>query len=49
MARQELSALTPGALALRRVTTLLQGARRAEGQGEHQQAQELYSEAARIE
>eukprot|EP00439_Symbiodinium_sp_Y106_P085201 s635_g27.t2 len=51
LSRQELTACSgpcSGALALRRVTTLLQGARRADAQGEHQQAKELYSEAHRV-
>lgn len=38
-----------GAVALRRVTTLLQGARRADAQGEHQQAIELYSEVLKVQ
>mmetsp|Transcript_61713 Transcript_61713/g.137777 ORF Transcript_61713/g.137777 Transcript_61713/m.137777 type:complete len:314 (-) Transcript_61713:36-977(-) len=51
LARQELTVSAPcsGALALRRVTTLLQGARRADAQGEHQQAKELYSEVLKVQ
>lgn len=50
LARQELSApACSGALALRRVTTLLQGARKADSQGEHQQARELYSEVLKVQ
>eukprot|EP00437_Effrenium_voratum_P028649 CAMPEP_0181401332 /NCGR_PEP_ID=MMETSP1110-20121109/2593_1 /TAXON_ID=174948 /ORGANISM="Symbiodinium sp., Strain CCMP421" /LENGTH=297 /DNA_ID=CAMNT_0023523493 /DNA_START=169 /DNA_END=1062 /DNA_ORIENTATION=+ len=52
LTRQELSACSgpcSGALALRRVTTLLQGARRADAQGETQQAQELYSEVLKVQ
>jgi hypothetical protein len=37
------------AVALRRVTTLLQGARRADAQGEIQQARELYSEVLKVQ
>eukprot|EP00434_Breviolum_minutum_P026300 symbB.v1.2.023243.t1/scaffold2077.1/size90278/3 len=49
LARQDLTAQlsTPGALALRKVTTLLQGPRR-DAPGEHQQAQELYSEVLKV-
>ncbi|CAE7500759.1 unnamed protein product [Symbiodinium microadriaticum] len=52
LSRQELTACSgpcSGALALRRVTTLLQGARRADAQGEHQQAKELYSEVLKVQ
>jgi len=50
LARQDLTAQlsTPGALALRKVTTLLQGPRR-DAPGEHQQAQELYSEVLKVQ
>eukprot|EP00931_Biecheleriopsis_adriatica_P058893 TRINITY_DN35155_c0_g1_i2.p1 TRINITY_DN35155_c0_g1~~TRINITY_DN35155_c0_g1_i2.p1 ORF type:complete len:333 (-),score=70.54 TRINITY_DN35155_c0_g1_i2:21-1019(-) len=47
--KEELSVpICTGALALRRVTTLLQGARRADAAGEHQQAKELYSELLKV-
>eukprot|EP00440_Ansanella_granifera_P057455 gb/GFBE01062283.1/.p1 GENE.gb/GFBE01062283.1/~~gb/GFBE01062283.1/.p1 ORF type:complete len:355 (+),score=29.95 gb/GFBE01062283.1/:1-1065(+) len=50
IARQELGApACSGALALRRVTTLLQGARRADAQGEQQQAKELYTEVLKVQ
>jgi len=46
--KQELTPACSGALALRRITGLLQSARRADAQGEHQQARELYAEILKI-
>jgi len=48
--RQELAApACSGALALRRITSLLAGARRADAQGDHVQARELYSEILKVQ
>jgi len=47
--KQELAPAGSGVLALRRVTALLSRARRADAQGEYQQAKELYSEVLKVQ
>mmetsp|Transcript_159992 Transcript_159992/g.513333 ORF Transcript_159992/g.513333 Transcript_159992/m.513333 type:complete len:349 (-) Transcript_159992:130-1176(-) len=48
--RQELAVpACSGAVALRRATSLLSAARRADAQGDHQQARELYTEVLKVQ
>lgn len=47
--RQELAPPCSATLALRRITSLLAGARRADAQGEYPQARELYTEILKVQ